>query len=64
MDKNKYAAQERYHEKVGTVQFKITLSPKTEQDILDAIKSQGKGKQQTYIKRLIREDIARQKKKG
>ncbi len=59
MEKNKYASQERYHDKVGMTQFKINLSPKTEQDIIDQLKMQGKGKQAAYIKRLIREDIAR-----
>lgn len=62
MEKNKYAAQDRYHEKIGRIQFKMDLSPKTEQDIIDQLKCQGKGKQATYIKRLIREDIARNKK--
>lgn len=61
MDK-KYNPQRRYHEKVGMVQFRLAISPKTEQDILDAIKKQGSGKQSAYIKRLIREDIARNNK--
>lgn len=62
MEKNKYASQERYHEKVGMMQFKFNLSPKTEQDIISQLKIQGKGNQATYIKRLIREDIARNQK--
>lgn len=62
MDDNKYAAQDRYHKKVGRVSFLIQVSPKTESDILEAIRSQGPGNQSTYIKRLIREDIERNKK--
>lgn len=62
MADNKYAAQERYHKKVGRVSFLVQVSPKTEADILEAIRSQGPGNQAAYIKRLIREDIERSKK--
>lgn len=62
MKTNKYESQARYHKKVGRVAISLKISPKTEADILEAIRSQGPGNQATYIKRLIREDIERSKK--
>lgn len=59
MADNKYEAQRRYHEKVGMIDFKLHLSPKTEQDIIDKLDSVPQ--KATYIKRLIREDIAKSK---
>ena len=62
MTKNKYDAQKRYHEKVGMLTFVIKINPHTENDILNAIKSKGKYNQSAYIKKLIRDDIAKNKK--
>lgn len=62
MAEKDYSSQKRYHEKIGMIQFRLCLSPKTEQDIIDAIRSQGKNNQSAYIKRLIREDIAKNQK--
>ena len=61
MSKEKYAPQERYREKVGMVQIKMNVFPKTEKDILDKLESVPN--KAGYIKQLIREDIARQKSK-
>lgn len=61
MSKEKYAPQERYRDKVGMVQIKMNVSPKTEKDILDKLESVPN--KAGYIKQLIREDIARQKSK-
>lgn len=60
-EKNKYAPQKRYQEKVGVIRFNVALFPNTEQDIIEQLQAQGKGKQAAYIKRLIREDIERNK---
>lgn len=57
--KDKYKYQTKYKEKVGMIYFKISLNPATEQDLIEAIRSQGKQYQAQYIKRLIREDIRR-----
>ena len=59
MSNNKYAPQKRYHAKIGLVQIKLAISPKTEKDILDKLDSVSN--KSGYIKQLIREDIARQK---
>lgn len=55
----KYSAQKSYDERNGVKRFTIKVSPKTEQDIIDKLESVPQ--KATYIKRLIREDIARSK---
>lgn len=62
MENDKYKSQADYDKKNGVFRISMKLSPKTEQDIIDQLKSQGVGKQSTYIKKLIREDIARNRK--
>lgn len=47
------------YERANTVQFKIKLNKNTDADILAKLDSVGVGKKQTYIKELIRADIAR-----
>lgn len=54
---DKYGPQKRYNEKAGIINFKMRLSKKTEQDIIDKLESAPQ--KATYIKRLIRENIAR-----
>ncbi len=56
---DKYEPQKRYNEKAGIINFKMHLFKKTEQDIIDKLESVPQ--KATYIKRLIREDIARSK---
>lgn len=56
---DKYGPQKRYQEKNGFKQFMMKLSPKTEQDII--VKLESVPSKATYIKRLIREDIAKSK---
>lgn len=60
MAKNKYEPQARYHKKIGLMQFKMSLSPKTETDLIEMLEIQPN--KAGYIKRLIREDIERNKK--
>lgn len=47
------------YDKENTVQVGIKLNIRTDQDIIEAIKSSGN--KQGYLKRLVREDIQRQK---
>ncbi len=60
MQEDKYAAQKRYHERIGMTGFYLHLSPKTEQDIIDMLNSVPN--KAGYIKRLIREDIVKNSK--
>lgn len=60
MINSKYEPQARYHKKIGLIQFKMTLSPKTETDIIEMLEAQSN--KAGYIKRLIRDDIERNKK--
>ena len=56
---DKYGPQTRYHEKAGMINFTMHIFKKTEQDIIDKLESVPS--KATYIKRLIREDIAKSK---
>lgn len=49
-----YEAQEKY-DKLNTIQIKLKLNKKTDEDILKKLDSVGN--KQGYIKDLIREDI-------
>ena len=56
MDMGKYDAQDRY-DKENTIRFTMKLNKKTEADIIERLNSVDR--KQTYVKRLIREDIAK-----
>lgn len=50
------------YDKENTVRFGVKLNKKTDADVIEALKTAKEGKQ-GYIKRLIREDIAKQNKR-
>jgi hypothetical protein len=51
------------YDKENTIQFKMKLNKKTDLDVIEALESASlqDGGKQGYIKRLIREDIERNK---
>lgn len=58
---DKYNQNKAQFDAKHTTQIKLKLNTKTDSDILDRLEAQPKetGGKQGYIKRLIREDIAR-----
>lgn len=57
--KDKYGRQKRYHERTGARTYSIQLMGTTEADMIAWLDAQPA--KATYIKRLIREDMAKQK---
>ena len=51
--------QQRYHEKIGMIKMTISISPKTEQDVIDRLNEVPN--KAGYIKALIRADIEKNK---
>ena len=50
------------YDKENTIRFGIKLNKKTDADVINALETAKEGKQ-GYIKRLIRDDLARQDKR-
>lgn len=57
MKESQKRAQAKYDGK-NTIQFHLKLNKKTDADVIEQLETIPEGKQ-TYIKRLIREDMAR-----
>lgn len=59
VETDKYSRQRRYHETHGTKNYSLQMMRHTEQDLIDWLEAQPN--KSGYIKRLIREDMERQK---